>query len=145
VNFSTFIYNSEIGKLTGMPDLMEYKDEADAVLQRTAERLRRLLGEAAARLDPFPPFPGAFFSYGIEIEAPGASSPELGCIVLAPDGELYELRMGQELPVIDLEMADPVALRKEELKPLDLHPRDYVVYAYAALTKVAELLAEQAD
>jgi len=122
---------------------LEYKDEADAALERAADRLSRLLQEAAARLDPFPPFPGAFFSYGIEIEAPGAQHPDLGCVVLAPDGRLYELRMGQELPVLDLEMADPVALRKEELKPLELHPRDYVVYAYNALTKVAELLAEQ--
>jgi hypothetical protein len=124
-------------------DALTYKDEADAALERAAGRLRGLLREAAAALDPFPPFPGAFFSYGIEIEAPGAESPELGCVVLAPDGDLYELRMGQELPVIDLEMADPVALRKEEFKPLELHPRDYLIYAYNALTKVVELLMEQ--
>jgi hypothetical protein len=126
-------------------DALSYKDEGDAALERAAGRLRSLLREAAAGLDPFPPFPGAFFSYGIEIEAPGAESPDLGCVVLAPDGELYELRMGQELPVIDLEMADPVALRKEELKPLELHPRDYVIYAYNALTRVVELLLEQAS
>jgi hypothetical protein len=125
-------------------DPREYKYEADALLEGTAERLRRLLEEAAAHLDPFPPFPGAFFSYGIEIEAPGAAHPDLGCVVLAPDGELYELRMGQELPLLDLEMADPVALRKEELKPLELHPRDYVIYAYNAIAKVVELLREQA-
>jgi hypothetical protein len=124
-------------------DALSYKDEADAALERAADRLRSLLREAAAELDPFPPFPGAFFSYGIEIDAPGAESPDLGCVVLAPDGELYELRMGQELPVIDLEMADPVALRKEELKPLELHPRDYLIYAHTALTKVVELLLEQ--
>ena len=124
-------------------DPLAYKDEADTALERTAGTLRRLLAEAAAGLDPFPPFPGAFFSYGIEIEAPGAESPDLGCVVLAPDGELYELRMGQELPVVDLEMADPVALRKEELKPLDLHPRDYLIYAYNALTRVVELLIER--
>jgi len=124
-------------------EALAYKDEADAALERAAGRLRSLLREAAAALDPFPPFPGAFFSYGIEIEAPGAESPDLGCVVLAPDGELYELRMGQELPVLDLEMADPVALRKEELKPLELHPRDYLIYAYIALTKVVELLLEQ--
>ena len=122
---------------------LEYKHEADVVLERAAERLRRVLQEAAARLDPFPPFPGAFFSYGIEIEALGAAHPDLGCVVLAPDGELYELRMGQELPLLDLEMADPVALRKEELKPLELHPRDYVNYAYHAIAKVVELLLEQ--
>jgi hypothetical protein len=126
-----------------MRDPMEYKDEADAAIERAAARLRAVLIEAATQLDPFPPFPGAFFSYGIEIDVPGATSPDLGCVVLAPDGELYELQMGQELPVVDLEMADPVALRKEELKPLELLPRDYLLYAYAALATVVELLLEQ--
>ncbi len=126
-------------------DPLEYKSEADAVLERTAGRLRRLLHEAAGRLDPFPPFPGAFFSYGIEVQAPGAESAERGCVVLAPDGELYELQMGHEVPLFDLEMADPVALRQEELKPLDLHPRDYIVYAYSALAQVVELLLERED
>jgi hypothetical protein len=126
-----------------MRDPMEYKDEADAAIERAAARLRAVLIEAATQLDPFPPFPGAFFSYGIEIDVPGATSPDLGCVVLAPDGELYELQMGQELPVVDLEMADPVALRNEELKPLELLPRDYLLYAYAALATVVELLLEQ--
>ena len=124
-------------------DPLEYKNEADAALERAAGRLRRLLREAAAQLDPFPPFPGAFFSYGIEIEAPGAESTERGCVVLAPDGELYELRMGQEVPAFDFEMTDPVALRQEELKPLELHPRDYLLYGYNALVRVVELLLER--
>ena len=119
------------------------KAQADLIVDRAAEQLRKIVKDLAEQLDPFPPFPGAFFSYGIEIDVPGAESPDLGCVVLAPDGELYELRMGQELPVIDLEMADPVALRKEELKPLELLPRDYLLYAYAALIKVVELLLEQ--
>jgi hypothetical protein len=124
-------------------DPLTYRDEADVALERAAGTLRRLLAEAAGGLDPFPPFPGAFFSYGIEVEAAGAASADLGCVVLAPDGELYELRMGQELPVFDLELADPVALRKEDLKPLDLPPRDYLMYAYNALARVVELLLEQ--
>jgi len=127
--------------MTGDP--LGYKHEADAALERAADRLRRALQEASARLDPFPPFPGAFFSYGIEIEAPGTESPERGCVVLAPDGELYELRMGQEVPAFDFEMTDPVALRQEELKPLELHPRDYLLYGYNALVRVVELLLER--
>ena len=123
---------------------LEFKNEADALLERTAGRLRRLLNEAAAALDPFPPFPGAFFSYGIEVEAPGAESPERGCVVLGPDGELYELEMRQDMTALALDESDPVALRDERLQPLDLHPRDYIVYAYAALTKVVELLLERA-
>jgi len=124
-------------------DPQKYRNEADAALERAADRLRLLLLEATGRLDPFPPFPGAFFSYGIEIEAPAVESPQRGCVVLAPDGELYELSMGQEPPAHELEMADPVALRQEELKPLELHPRDYVIYAYSALAKVVELLLER--
>ena len=128
-----------------MPDdPLEYKAEADAALDRLAQRLRRLLQEAAGRLDPFPPFPGAFFTHGIEIEAPGVDSPERGCVVLAPDGELYELEMGQDMTALALDQTDPVALREERLKKLeDLHPRDYVVYAYSALTRVVELLLER--
>jgi len=122
---------------------LQYKREADSALERTADRLRVLLSEAAQRLDPFPPFPGAFFSYGIEIDAPGAESADRGCVVLAPDGELYELEMRQQVPDSEFEMADPVALRDEELKPLDLHPRDYVIYAYNAIAAVAELLLER--
>ena len=127
-----------------MPDdPLEYKAEADAALDRLAQRLRRLLQEATAQLDPFPPFPGAFFTHGIEIEAPGVDSPERGCVVLAPDGELYELEMGQDVTALALDQTDPVALREERLKKLeDLHPRDYVVYAYSALTQVVELLLE---
>ena len=128
-----------------MPDdPLEYKAEADAALDRLAQRLRRLLQEAAGRLDPFPPFPGAFFTHGIEIEAPGVDSPEMGCVVLAPDGELYELEIGQDMTALALDQTDPVALRDETLKKLeDLHPRDYIVYAYSALTRVVELLLER--
>jgi hypothetical protein len=124
-------------------DPLEYQLEADEALDRLAGRLRRLLHEAAARLDPFPPFPGAFFTHGIEIEAPGLHSPERGCIVLAPDGELYELEMGQDIAALALDQTDPVALREERLKKLQMHPRDYVVYAYSALAQVVELLLEQ--
>lgn len=125
-------------------DPLEYKAEADAALDRLAQRLRRLLQEAAGELDPFPPFPGAFFTYGIEVEAPGVDSPQRGCVVLAPDGELYELVMGQDVTALALDQTDPVAMREEKLEKLeDLHPRDYIVYAYAALAKVVELLLER--
>ena len=125
-------------------DPLEYKAEADAALDRLAQQLRRLLQEATAQLDPFPPFPGAFFTHGIEIEAPGLDSPDRGCVVLAPDGELYELEMGEDVAALALDQTDPVAMREERLKKLEeLHPRDYVVYAYSALTRVVELLLER--
>jgi hypothetical protein len=124
---------------------LAYKAQADAVVEQAAEHLRRLLHEAVSRLDPFPPFPGAFFTLAIEAEPDAASHADRGCVVVGPDGELYELVMGLELPPGPGEPADPVSLRKEELKRLDLHPRDYVVYAYNALTRVVEILAEREE
>ena len=126
-------------------DPLELKYDADAVIERAADRLRAVLQEAVAKLDPFPPFPGAFFSFGIEIEAPGVESADRGCVVLGENGEFYELKMGTELPVFEMEITDPVAMRKEELKPLEMHPLEYVVYAHAAVARVAELLLERAS
>jgi len=120
-------------------DPMALKEAADEAVERAADGLRALLEEAVARLRPFPPFPGAFFTNAIEAEPDGAADVGRGCVVVCEDGELYELRIG-----VDLEEAalggfdDPVSLRKEELHKLDLHPRDYVVYAYNALTAVTE-------
>jgi hypothetical protein len=133
------------GEMAGIDesDLLALKAEADAVLERAAEDLRRLLREAVARLDPFPPFPGAYFTLAVEAEPDAASHAERGCVVVGPDGELYELVMGLEPPLGPGEPADPVSMRKEEMRKLDLHPRDYVVYAYNALARVVELLLEQ--
>jgi hypothetical protein len=124
-------------------DPLELKYDADAVLERAADRMRAILQEAVAKLDPFPPFPGAFFSYGIEIDAPGYEGPHRGCVVLGEGGEFYELKKGTDLPAFDIEFNDPVQLRNEELKPLEMHPQEYLVYAYNAIVKVAEILLER--
>ena len=121
-------------------DPLDYKNEADLILERAADRLRAVLKEATSRLDPFPPFPGSFFTYGIEVEGGAAESRERGCVVLASDGDLYELEIGIDP---SRQLIDPVGGRDERLKKLDLHPRDYIIYAYDALTKVTELLLEQ--
>ena len=119
------------------------KAQADVLVEGAALRLRELLREAVSYLDPFPPFPGAFFTYAIEAEPAAAAHPGRGCVVGCPDGELYELVMGVELPALPGEPADAVSMRKEELRRLDnLHPRDYLVYAYNALTRVVEILLE---
>jgi hypothetical protein len=127
-------------------DPLAQKARVDALVEQAALRLRELLREAVSHLDPFPPFPGALFTYAIEAEPTLAAHGERGCVVVCPDGELYELVIGAELPSFPDETADPVSLRKEELKKLDdLHPRDYLVYAYNALTRVVEILLEQRE
>jgi hypothetical protein len=120
------------------------KAQADLIVDRAAEQLRVIVKDLAARLDPFPPFPGAFFSYGIEVEPDAAARVDRGCVVVGPDGELYELEIGVDMEGLDPSgYADPVALRKEEMKKLTLHPRDYIVYAHNAITRMVEILMER--
>ena len=127
--------------MNGQADAMGRKAQADLVLERTALQLRQLLTEAAYQLRPFPPFPGAFFTNAIEVEAAAAETPERGCIVVCEDGELYELEMSVNFSD---EVTDPVQARDEKLTKLeDLHPRDYIALAYEALNRVTEQLMEQ--
>lgn len=122
---------------------MARKAQADLLLERTALQLGQLLHEAASQLRPFPPFPGAFFTNAIEVEAPQAESAERGCIVVCEDGELYELKMSIDFSDDSM---DAVSARDEKLTKLeDLHPRDYVVLAYEALRRVTEALMERAE
>jgi hypothetical protein len=123
---------------------MALKADGDRIVEQAAADLRGRLQQAVAQLRPFPSFPGAFFTNAIEAEPDGASRSDRGCIVVCEDGELYELRIGVDEESLALgAFEDPVSLRKEELIPVDLHPRDYIVYAYNALTAVVERLMQQ--
>ena len=125
-------------------DPLARKAQADLIIDRTAQQLRLLLQEAAKELRPFPPFPGAFFTNAVEVSLEGVERPDLGCIVVAEDGELYELEMKIDFGEEFGDVIDPVQAREETLKKMDdLHPRDYVVLAYSALTQLTELLLEQ--
>ena len=120
------------------------KTQADAVLERAAIQLQQLLREACAQLHPFPPFPNAMFTNAIECEEGAAANPERGCVVVCEDGELYELEFGIDHDSIELSGSwDPVTARKETRKKLDLHPRDYIVYAYNGLVAVTDHLLER--
>ena len=119
------------------------KTQADMAIERAAMQVSALLKDACAELRPFPSFPNAIFTNAIECEIDGGN-PEYGCIVVADDGELYELQMGVDHDSIELmDSWDPVTARKETLKKVDLHPRDQLLYAYAGLVAVTEHLLER--
>jgi hypothetical protein len=121
------------------------KSQADMVLERAAMQLQALLKEAVGELRPFPSFPNALFTNAIECEVDGGDA-QMGCVVVCDDGELYELQMGIDHESIELmDSWDPVTARKETLKKLDLHPLDYLLYAYAGLVAVTEHLLEQQE
>jgi hypothetical protein len=123
------------------------KTQADLIIERSAQQLRLLLEEAAKALRPFPPFPGAFFTNAVEVSLEGVERADFGCIVVGDDGGLYELEMKIDFGEEFGEVVDPVQARDETMKKLEdeLHPRDYVILAYNALTQLTELLLERAD
>ena len=124
-------------------DPLARKAHADLIVDRAAQQLRLLLEETAKSLRPFPPFPGAFFTNAVEVHLDGVERPDIGCIVVNEDGELCELEMKIEF---NDDVIDMVQSRDETLKKLDeLHPRDYVVLAYNALSQLTELLLERAE
>ena len=113
---------------------------ADAVLERVSSGLGTLLQELAAALDPFPLFLGITSIQAVEVEPAGLAGPDQGCVVVCPDGELYELVLRMVPGPIDVGGVDQV----DELKQLDLSPGQYVVYACAAVRELARMLEERA-
>jgi hypothetical protein len=127
-------------------EVLAFKIQADSVIERTAIQLQQVLKEACAALDPFPSFPNALFTNAIECDPGPIGNPERGCIVVCEDGELYELELGIDHDAIEMTGSwDPVTARKEERKKIELHPRDYIVYAYNGLIAVCEELLERAE
>ena len=119
-------------------DPLVHRAHADVITQRAAEQLRELLGTLVREIDPFPPFPGSMFSYGIEVDPGEAEGGNRGCVVLGEDGELYELQIG--LDVEQVESGNPSAMRSEERVPLELPPAEYVGYAHRAVAAAVEHL-----
>lgn len=127
--------------MAATPDPLHASAVADAVVQRAADQLRALLASLAQQIDPFPPFPGAMFAYGIEVEPPAASA--LGCVILGDDGALYELQLGLDAEQLAAG-ADAVGSRHEQLVKLDLPPADYIAYAHRAVIAATDYIERQA-
>jgi len=121
-------------------DPLTRRAKADIMLERTASQLRDMLHETAGELDPFPFFMGSFFIRAIEAEPGGATKEERGCVVVCPDGELYEY-----IYTITVGGPFPEPSRKEETRELDLPPQDYIPYAYNALCEITRLLLEKEE
>ncbi len=114
-------------------DALVRKKKAEAILERAALQLKQLLQEAVAEVD-LPYFLNSFTVQGIEVELSPVLGKEQGCVLLCPDGELYDytynIEIGEFTPSLD---------RKEKTQKLELAPADYIPYAYSALVQLAQL------
>ena len=121
-------------------DPLTRRAKADIMLERTASQLREMLQEAVGELDHFPFVMGSIFIRAIEAEPGGATKGERGCVVVCPDGELYEY-----IYTITVGGPFPEPSRKEEIRELELPPQDYIPYAYNALCEITRLLLERQE
>ncbi|MBI4310155.1 MAG: hypothetical protein HY681_00110 [Chloroflexi bacterium] len=108
---------------------------ADAAVERAAQELRQVLVALATALDPFPGFQGMQTIHAVEVELENAPGRGHGCVVVGPDGVLYEL----VLHAIPGPLGEGDADQVDELRELDLKPQEYVQYAYQAIKQLAEL------
>lgn len=114
---------------------------ADDILSSAAQQLESLLREAAQLLRPFPPFPGAFFTYGVEVEVAQVQDTSVGCVVVTEDGSLMELQISLDDDP-SFGPADPVSMRDEQLIEVELAPHDRLLFAYEGLRVITGLLSD---
>ncbi len=119
---------------------------ADEAMSAAADQVEALLREAALELRPFPPFPGAFFTMGVEVEPDGVQDKNIGCVIVTETGALRELQLSfdDEGPAAFLGASDPVSMRDETLVELEgLSAQDRLTLAINGLDAVSELLNQQ--
>jgi hypothetical protein len=122
-------------------DPLQHRAFADAIVDRAATQLRALLVRLAREAQPFPPFPGAMFVYGIEVEPPPGSAH--GCVIVMDDGDLYELQVGLDEDAV-ARGGDRVAMRHEANVRLELPPDEYVLFAHRAALALVDHLEARA-
>ena len=117
--------------------------EADTVMDRASDELDAVLAGMCAAIEPFPGFMGHATLKAVEIEdapaimaAAGAADPDVGCVVVCPDGNLYELVMRMTPEHSDESRLDSAG----ELKPLELPPAAHASVGYAAVRVLARLV-----
>ena len=120
-------------------DALARKAAADLLIDRTAKELQQSLRASAAQLAPFPHFPEGT-TEAIEAEPGGAAKADVGCIVVCPDGELYEYTMA-----LDFSSETGTVEKREDLREVRLRPQDYIAYAYNALYEVTRILVERSE
>ncbi len=121
---------------------------AEEALAAAAEQVEALLREAALELRPFPPFPGAFFTMGVEVEPDGVRDKNIGCVIVTEEGALRELQLSfdDEGPAAFLGANDPVSMRDETLVALEgVSAQDRLTLALNGLEAVSAQLEQQPD
>ena len=104
-------------------DPSKFRSETDSVLEECAKKLELVSEKVANSLSVFPGFLNMETVQAIEIE-PFKDGPDRGCVVICPDGHLYEF-------VLEI-LSGPDSVggyqHSDNLKELDLSNIEKIVY-----------------
>ncbi len=114
-------------------DSKKYEEDSHAALTDAAQRLETVLVELASRLRPFPAFLGMTSVQAVEVESPLTADPDMGCVVVDPEGRLCRFDITAISGIAGIAESDQV----EEFQPLELGPLEYIGYASAAIQALA--------
>jgi len=120
-------------KDTGLEELQAVGESA---LAAVAAQLHDLLAELAPRLNPFPSFLDMVSVQAMELDPPLGPTPDRGCVVVLPDGEIAELDLTAVPGIQGVRDIDQV----EEFRELELPPGEYVLYASTAIRVLCQEL-----
>jgi hypothetical protein len=109
------------------------KGKADVILEQTAAELKALLKEIVQYIE-LPYFPGSDFKV-IEAEPTAIHGNKYACVVLCEDGELRELHTQMDIPMANIS----AFARRDDLRDVDIPPRDYIPFAHSALEEAIKL------
>ena len=112
--------------------------EPDALWQAAAG-LEDIVAELCGRLQPFPAFLGMITIQAIELDPTPAPLPDLGCVVVTPDGVIAELDVTAIPGVVGVLEVDQV----EEFRPLDLPVQARLTYLTEAIRVLAAEIARR--
>ncbi len=103
--------------------------DPQTVLADVAVQMESLVVLLCRQLDPFPAFLGMTTIQAIELDPIPTPNPDLGCVVLTPDGAIAELDVTAIPGIVGVLEVDQV----EQFTPLDLTTSEYLVYLTEAI------------
>ena len=112
-------------------------DGADDALWQAAAGLESIVSELCRQLQPFPSFLGMTTIQAIELDPTPVPLPDLGCVVLTPDGTIAELDVTAIPGVVGVLEVDQV----EEFRVLDLPVQARLSYLTEAVRALAAEIA----
>ena len=111
--------------------------DPQVLLADAAVQMESLVVRLCRLLDPFPAFLDMATIQAIELDPIPTPNPDLGCVVLTPDGAIAELDVTAIPGIVGVLEVDQV----EQFTPLDLTTGEYLIYLTEAVRVLtAELI-----